>query len=369
MLQLCGVAFILGGLVSVAVRRRAPARNCWLTAAASSSTAALSTALEELGADLDDPLWTARILRDQPELRAAPPIARSCEAGAEVVISASYQAPDELLAESVRIAREAGVLVAAASPRTARRWRAARSTPATTRSRRAGTSAASLLAASRPSRDFLAIETQPRAGRGGGDRRRSCDGLDCWVTFTCRDGERTWHGERIEDAVRGVLLPQVAAVGVNCTAPEHVDELLTRISTVTDLPLVAYPNAGRAYDATTKTWSGATSAVGRRRRALVGGCCGVRPLRAKPRATHAPSSPRRNCSRSCRRFGRPSQNSIAVGPQPVAAPVRRARDRRPGTRASSSRQARLEPLAVRDRRGSAATPRRRAGCRAGGVAK
>ena len=33
--------------------------------------------------------------------------------GAEVVISASYQAPDALLAESVRIARRAGVLVAA----------------------------------------------------------------------------------------------------------------------------------------------------------------------------------------------------------------------------------------------------------------
>ena len=72
----------------------------------------LSTALEELGADLDDPLWTARILRDQPELVLAAHRA-FVEAGAEVVISASYQAPDELLAESVRIARAAGVLVAA----------------------------------------------------------------------------------------------------------------------------------------------------------------------------------------------------------------------------------------------------------------
>jgi homocysteine S-methyltransferase len=96
------------------------------------------------------------------------------------------------------------------------------------------------------------------------------------VTFTCRDGERTWHGERIEDAVRGVLAPPVAAVGVNCTAPEHVDELLNRIRTVTDLPLVAYPNAGRAYDARSKTWSGAASSWSGDA-AIVGGCCGVGP--------------------------------------------------------------------------------------------
>ena len=48
----------------------------------------LSTALEELGADLDDPLWTARILRDEPELVLAAHRA-FVDAGAEVVISGS----------------------------------------------------------------------------------------------------------------------------------------------------------------------------------------------------------------------------------------------------------------------------------------
>ena len=50
--------------------------------------------------------------------------------------------------------------------------------------------------------------------------------------------------------------PKVVAVGVNCTAPEFVDELLSRARTVTDKPLIAYPNAGRVYDAASKTWSG-----------------------------------------------------------------------------------------------------------------
>ena len=160
----------------------------------------LSTALEELGADLDDPLWTARILRDQPELVLAAHRA-FVEAGAEVVISASYQAPDELLAESVRIAREAGVLVAAsvapygASLAGGQEYTGDYEIPTGWHERRVA-----LLLAAEP--DFLAIETQPRADEAAYIASLVHD-LDCWVTFTCRDGERTGHGERIEDAVRG----------------------------------------------------------------------------------------------------------------------------------------------------------------------
>jgi homocysteine S-methyltransferase len=234
----------------------------------------LSTALEELGADLDDPLWTARILRDQPELVLAAHRA-FVEAGAEIVISASYQAPDGLLAESVRIARASGALVAAsvapygASLGGGQEYTGDYEVPDGWHERRV-----EALIAAGP--DFLAIETQPRADEAAAIAAL-VHGLECWVTFTCRDGERTWHGERIEDAVRGVTVyDTVAAVGVNCTAPEHVDELLNRIRTVTDLPLVAYPNAGRAYDATTKTWSGAASAWSGDA-AVVGGCCGVGP--------------------------------------------------------------------------------------------
>ena len=43
--------------------------------------------------------------------------------------------------------------------------------------------------------------------------------------------------------------PQVAAVGVNCTAPEHVGDLLLRMREATDKPLLAYPNSGERYEA------------------------------------------------------------------------------------------------------------------------
>jgi homocysteine S-methyltransferase len=231
----------------------------------------LSTALEELGADLDDPLWTARILRDQPELVLAAHRA-FVEAGAEIVISASYQAPDELLAESVRIARQAGVLVAAsvapygAALAGGQEYTGDYAIPDGWHERRV-----EALIAAEP--DFLAIETQPRTDEAAHIVSLVHD-IDCWVTFTCRDGERTWHGERIEDAVRGVLAPPVAAVGVNCTAPEFVDELLTRIRVVTELPLVAYPNAGGDWDAAAKHWHGA-DARWSGSADVVGGCCGV----------------------------------------------------------------------------------------------
>ena len=124
-LQLCGVAFILVGVISVAVRRRAACASCWLTAAASSSTAGSRRRWRSSA-----PTSTTRCGR-----RASCATSRSCvlaahrafvEAGAEIVISASYQAPDELLAESVRIARARGrARRRLASRRTARRWRAA----------------------------------------------------------------------------------------------------------------------------------------------------------------------------------------------------------------------------------------------------
>ena len=80
----------------------------------------LSTELERRGADLRDPLWSARVLVEDPDLIVE--VHRAyVEAGADVVISASYQASFEglaargfdrdaasaLLARSVELARAA----------------------------------------------------------------------------------------------------------------------------------------------------------------------------------------------------------------------------------------------------------------------
>ena len=75
-------------------------------------------------------------------------------------------------------------------------------------------------------------------------------GTAAWISFSCVDGARIRGGAPIEEAVDAIRdAPGVVATGVNCTAPEHVDELLARIRSVTALPLVVYPNSGEGWDA------------------------------------------------------------------------------------------------------------------------
>ena len=322
----------------------------------------LSTALEALGEDLDDPLWTARVLRDAPG-RVLAAHRAFVAAGAEIVISASYQAPDELLAESVRIARRRARSSPPRSRPTAPCSRAGRSTRATTPCPTAGTSGG-CGCCSRAGRDCVAIETQPRLDEAVAIAAL-LDGIDGWVTFTCRDGERTWHGERIEDAVAAVAaVPAVAAVGVNCTAPEFVGELLRRARSVTDLPLIAYPNAGGRWDPASNTWSAAGGFADFTGAQVIGGCCGVGPAGIAALRAERHGDRRRACQRAVGAAGERLALVQAVraalpeldrvGHEPVAAPVRRARDRRP----RSARRSRPRgPRATRGP-GSPALPRR-----------
>ncbi len=80
----------------------------------------------------------------------------------------------------------------------------------------------------------------------------------------------------------------MAALGINCTAPEFIAPLIDEARTGTDKPVLVYPNSGEAYDAVDKKWRSAPSsipweeAVGdwvRRGASGVGGCCRVGPGR------------------------------------------------------------------------------------------
>jgi homocysteine S-methyltransferase len=279
----------------------------------------LSSALEQLGVDLRHDLWTARLLLEEPELLVEAH-ARFARAGAEVLITASYQAgldrltyevgslaeARSVLASTTSLAREAFVRVGVEGGRVAASlgpygalladgseysgdygvpWRDVRRTQ---RDR------LEVLVETEP--DWIAIETVPTRAEADTSLEALLDfpQARAWVAFTCRNGEHTWGGDPIEEAaVLAASSPQVVAVGVNCTDPRYVEVLLDRISSVTSLPLVAYPNHGRAWDATTGTWVGVTRRLawdewlpawfdqGAR---LVGGCCGVGPDQLAPLA-------------------------------------------------------------------------------------
>jgi homocysteine S-methyltransferase len=111
--------------------------------------------------------------------------------------------------------------------------------------------------------------------------------LSAWISFACQDGERNCEGEDV-GACAAALQPfaQIAAVGINCTAPEHVTSLLVRMRRRTDKPLIAYPNSGEHYDPISRVWKGHAAGqpfadlsrswvqAGAR---LIGGCCRTTP--------------------------------------------------------------------------------------------
>jgi homocysteine S-methyltransferase len=265
----------------------------------------LSTALEALGERPSGALWTAALAVDRPEvLVRAHRLA--VDAGADVVISASYQASEAgfvaaglhtaaaraALASTTELARRAGAPLVAASVgpfgavladgseysgRYDASWSDVR---AFHRAR------LEVLLASGP--DVLAVETMPSRAEAElvVEEAIRAGAAPMWVSFTCRDASSTWAGDPIADAVAAVRHEQVVAVGVNCTAPRFVAPLLATIGEADDRPLVVYPNHGGTWDGAHERWVGADAAGSLvdhldewllRGARLVGGCCGVGP--------------------------------------------------------------------------------------------
>jgi len=271
----------------------------------------LGTELERRGADLSDPLWSARLLADDPELIVATHLAYF-QAGAQVATTASYQATfegfaargiardqaDSLMLRSVELAIEArrrtelaGLLVAASiGPY------GAMLADGSEYSGDYGLTVDELRDFHRPrlevlassDADLLAFETVPSVdeGRALVELLQEHPGVVAWLSFSCRDGAHTRRGERIEEAFDLARdAPGIVALGINCTEPVYVDELIRRAADRTDLPVIAYPNGGERWDATGRRWSGAGSedipgkvggwlSSGAR---IVGGCCRVGP--------------------------------------------------------------------------------------------
>ena len=282
----------------------------------------LATELEAEGHDLRDRLWSARLLADEPEAIVGAHLAYF-RAGARVAITASYQATFEgfaacgldhdaaaaLLRRSVDLAAEAraryrierasadpGPLLVAASvgPYGAHLADGAEYRGRYGLDRRAlrdfHRDRLRVLWSAGP--DILACETIPDIV----EVRALADLVDeaaapAWLTLSCADGGHLRDGTPVEEAAAvAATTPGFVAVGVNCTAPEHVEELVTRIAATTAKPIVVYPNSGEGWDTGAGRWLPATGpdvdaasarrwvAAGAR---LVGGCCRVGPGRIR----------------------------------------------------------------------------------------
>ncbi len=278
----------------------------------------MSNQLEAQGADLSDALWSARLLLDDPVQVVRAHLAYF-RAGARVATTASYQASFEgfatrgldrdgasaLLRRSVELGDEAreqaraegitaplfvaasvgpyGAMLADGSEYRGNYGRTVAQLADFHRDRLA------VLAAAGP--DLLAFETIPEleeavAVAGLLAEPEVARGLSAWVSFSCADGGHIRSGVPVEEAVAAVAgSPGLIAVGFNCTAPEHADELVERFGAASGLPVVVYPNSGEGWDPVNRRWTGAgarldAAAAARWRAAgagLIGGCCRVTP--------------------------------------------------------------------------------------------
>ncbi|WP_406250599.1 homocysteine S-methyltransferase [Streptomyces cyaneofuscatus] len=276
----------------------------------------LSNQLEAQGCDLSDALWSARLLADAPEQVEAAHLAY-LRAGAQVLITASYQATFEgfgrhgigpertgaLLARSVELARRAAGSARRADPERDI-WVAASVGPygamladGSEYRGRYGLTVRELERFHRPrvaalaeaGPDVLALETVPDADEAEAVVRVAEEtGLPIWLSYSVAGG-RTRAGQPLEEAFAVAAGREaVVAVGVNCCDPADAEEAVRVAVEVTGKPAVVYPNSGEGWDAEGRGWTGASTFDPGRVRAwtgagarLVGGCCRVGPGRIK----------------------------------------------------------------------------------------
>ena len=282
----------------------------------------LATELEKRGHNLNTKLWSAGLLNSHPdEIRA---VHRAyLEAGADCIISATYQATVPGFMEAGLSEKEAKSLIqkAVAIARDARDEYFA-SCRNGNRGKTRPLIAASIgpygayladgsefrgnysispqqLRAFHESRweiladsgaDLFACETIPSLAEALvlRDLMKATPDVFAWVSFSCIDGQRISDGTPIRECTALFEeCEQVVAVGINCTAPKIIPSLITEARKGTPTkPVVVYPNLGETYDDTKRAWIGASESVNFAKAAiewfqlgarLLGGCCRTTP--------------------------------------------------------------------------------------------
>jgi len=278
---------------------------------------AMATELERRGADISGPLWSAHVLDASPGAIAALHL-DYLRAGADCISTASYQVSaigyrelarppadaERALRQSVELADQARATYACENSR--RVWIAASLGPygaalhngaeyhgryAVGPEELVAFHAERIAVLAGTGADLLAFETIPSLDEAQAILRalELFPALAAWVSFTCRDALHVAHGEPLRLCAQlFAASPQIAALGINCTAPRHVEALIgeSRLGSGDRKPVIVYPNSGETWDPATRTWRGVSgtaqfAALARRWYAAgaqaVGGCCRTGP--------------------------------------------------------------------------------------------
>lgn len=289
-----------------------------------------ATQLEKHGASINDPLWSALYLIKDPALIGKVHL-EYLEAGADILVSSSYQATipgfvsrglsveeaETLLKKSVKLAVEARDKF----------WKSVvKTNPENNTYNRAlvaasiGSYGAYLADGSEYSGnygqnvdlnklkdfhrrrlqvlveagpDLLAFETIPNKLEA-----QACIELleeenvkiPSWISFSSSvDGENAPSGESFKELLGVINISnRIAAVGINCASAHFILGLIRKFSKLTSKAIIVYPNSGEIYDGLSKTWLPSTcfddqkfeefAPVWRDAGAkLIGGCCRTTP--------------------------------------------------------------------------------------------
>ena len=278
---------------------------------------AMATELEGKGLDLNDALWSAKVLAERPDVIEQVHY-EYFQAGADCAMTASYQATiegflkkgyslsqaEKFISDSVSIAVKARD----------RFWQDPEN--------RKGRPYPLIVAAVGPYGAYLADGSEYRGDYDISEqelmdfhRRRmqllldagadyissefaadilamakvvgEFDGALCWVSFICNSESTICDGTSIAVCAAAMdVFPQVAAIGINCTPPHLLPSLIREVRTASQKPVAVYPNSGEVYDPITKTWKGTSEDGGfalasktwyEAGARLIGGCCRTTP--------------------------------------------------------------------------------------------
>ncbi len=277
---------------------------------------AMATQLEARGCDINDELWSAKMIEERPDLIEDVHYVYF-EVGADVGISASYQAtvPGFMKKgfsreESENLIKKSMTLLLNARDRYQKEHPERKDLVAAAA---IGPYGAYLADGSEYRGDYKVdpqvIEDFHRERmqllKDAGAEIFACETLPClweaeiilkvakdldvpcWFSFSCRDYEHISDGTPIaECAARLDKEDIVKAVGVNCTYPEYISELIHHIKSKTTKPIIVYPNRGEEYDPVKKVWLGTQNGKSfgcwaekwyEDGASAIGGCCRTTP--------------------------------------------------------------------------------------------
>ncbi len=112
--------------------------------------------------------------------------------------------------------------------------------------------------------------------------------MQAWLSFSLRNEKFISEGDQIKEAAAYFEgNKQISAIGVNCTKPEYIPDVIGEIQSGSSKPVIVYPNSGEKYDADYKKWSGRKDTNDdyyinaenwyARGAKIIGGCCRTTP--------------------------------------------------------------------------------------------